>query len=102
MFNQIALENLAVFQKLEWQPHKSLNLIIGENDTGKTHLLKTLYVIARSIEEYKKRKGQFESESWGNILVNKLLWTFQPNNWELNTLINQGQSQLKVEANFFN
>ncbi|WP_069472301.1 AAA family ATPase [Candidatus Marithrix sp. Canyon 246] len=102
MFTQITLENLAVFRKLEWQPHKSLNLIIGENDTGKTHLLKTLYVIARSIEQYNKRKGQFQSESWGDRLANKLLWTFQPTNWELNTLISQSESKLKVEANFFN
>jgi AAA15 family ATPase/GTPase len=102
MFNQISLENFALFQKLEWQPHKDINLIIGENDTGKTHLLKILYVIARSIEEYNKRKTQIQSESWGDRLANKLLWTFQPANWELNTLITQGQSKLKVEANFFN
>ncbi len=102
MFNQINLENLAVFRKLEWQPHKNLNLIIGENDTGKTHLLKTLYVITRSIEEYNKRKGQFNSESWRDRLANKLLWTFQPADWELNKLISQGESKLKVEVNFFN
>jgi AAA15 family ATPase/GTPase len=99
MFSQITLENLAVFRKLEWQPHKSLNLIIGENG-GKTHLLKTLYVIARSIEEYNKRKGHFHSETWGDRIANKLLWTFQPAHWELNTLITQGQSKLKVEINF--
>jgi len=100
MFNQITLENLAVFRKLEWQPHKYLNLIIGENDTGKTHLLKTRNKIARSIED--KRKGEIQSQSWGDRLANKLLWTFQPAHWELNTLISQGQSKLKVEANFFN
>jgi len=99
MFSQITLENLAVFRKLEWQPHKFLNLIIGENDTGKTHLLKTLYVIARSIEEYQKR--QIHSETWGERIANKLLWTFQPAHWELNSLIRQGESKLKVEINFY-
>ncbi|MEN8217292.1 MAG: hypothetical protein ABFS56_13170 [Pseudomonadota bacterium] len=71
---------MAVFRKLEWQPHKSLNLIIGENDTGKTHLLKTRNKIARSIEEYNKR--QIHSESWGDKIAKKLLWTFQPALWE--------------------
>ncbi|TGO02749.1 hypothetical protein PN36_19580 [Candidatus Thiomargarita nelsonii] len=43
---------------------------------------------------------QFHSESWGYKIAKKLLWTFQPALWELNT--RQGQSKLKVEVNFYN
>lgn len=102
MFSSLSLENMAAFQQLEWKQHSRINILIGENDTGKTYLLKMLYVIARSIEEYTKRQGKAPSESWQEILAKKLLWTFQTPHWELGTLISKGQQQLKVEADFYN
>jgi len=95
MFNHITLKNIAAFQKLDWQQHKRINLIIGENDTGKTHLLKILYCLARSIEEYHKT-DYAPPRTWEEVLTNKLLWTFQPPDWALNQLIFKGQQQLKV------
>ncbi len=100
MFNHITLENMSAFQKLNWQQHKHINLIIGENDTGKTHLLKILYCLARSIEEYHKT-GHAPPRTWQEILANKLLWTFQPTDWALNQLIFKGRQRLKVAARFY-
>jgi predicted ATPase len=100
MFNNIVLENLAAFQKLDWQPLDRINIIIGENDTGKTYLLKILYCLARSIEEfYKTSMGP--SRTWQEVLENKLLWTFQPPDWHLNHLILKGQERLQVSAGFY-
>jgi len=100
MFSSIVLENLAAFQKLDWQPLERINLIIGENDTGKTYLLKILYCLARSVEEsHKTSTGP--SRTWQEVLENKLLWTFQPPDWRLNQLISKGQQRLQVSACFY-
>ncbi len=98
MFNSLTLENMAAFQKLQWQPDEHLNLIIGENDSGKTHLLKLLYGIARSLEDYQKRKNSDQSLRWAEVLAEKLRWTFQPPALKLGQLVHKGKSQLSVNA----
>ena len=52
----------------------NINLIIGENGTGKTFLLKALYSAVRTMEEY--RRGD-DNRSANDILIDKLRWTFQ-------------------------
>ena len=39
----IKLENFTVFEKIECELSSGINIFIGENGTGKTHLLKVLY-----------------------------------------------------------
>lgn len=41
--NKINLQNFTVFEDLELEFSKGINVIIGQNGTGKTHLLKVLY-----------------------------------------------------------
>lgn len=52
----------------------NINLIIGENGTGKTFLLKALYSAVRSVEEY--RRGD-DIKTISEVLSEKLRWTFQ-------------------------
>ncbi len=52
----------------------NINLVIGENATGKTFLLKALYSAIRSMEDY--RRGD-DVRSMNDILSEKLRWTFQ-------------------------
>lgn len=40
---RITLENLTAFAQLEEDFSPGINVLIGDNGTGKTHLLKTLY-----------------------------------------------------------
>jgi len=42
MFEYLLVKDLGLFSRLEWQNHKKINIIIGENDTGKTYILKVL------------------------------------------------------------
>ena len=51
-----------------------LNLIIGENSCGKTWLLKTLYCVMRTQEEF--GRGQ-DNREFHDVLSDKLFWTFQ-------------------------
>ncbi|MDO5424057.1 MAG: AAA family ATPase [Eubacteriales bacterium] len=44
----IKLENYTVFEKLSLDFNKGINVFIGENATGKTHLMKLLYAACKS------------------------------------------------------
>lgn len=43
----LGLENVTVFDKIEIAFDEGINIFIGENGTGKTHILKILYAPAR-------------------------------------------------------
>lgn len=90
-FRSLTVENFVAFQqRLEWKAHASLNVIIGENDTGKTHLLKLLYAMARAIEDYGKKKAGPEPKELSDLLAHKLRWTFLPQKMELGRLVSRG------------
>lgn len=97
-FKSLVIENFVAFQqKLEWQ-HASLNVIIGENDTGKTHLLKLLYAMGRAIEDYSRKKAGPEPKELPELLAQKLRWTFLPPKLELGRLVSRGTgNRLSVE-----
>lgn len=46
---KVRVQNFTVFEELELQVGEGINVIIGTNGTGKTHLLKSLYGICESI-----------------------------------------------------
>ena len=47
-------ENFGILPTFDFYNLSSINLIIGENGTGKTAFLKALYAAARAMEEYKR------------------------------------------------
>lgn len=97
MISRIHLQNLAIFERFEWEDLGSINVIIGENDTGKSHLLKLLYSISRSLEEY--RQGQAtEAPRWADVLASKLQWTFQPPDFAIGKLVRKGSSRVRVDC----
>ena len=50
--NQVILENFGMIQSFFCDNFSNINLVIGENGTGKTFLLKALYSATRAMEEY--------------------------------------------------
>jgi AAA15 family ATPase/GTPase len=87
----LSVENFVGFnQRLVWNNHASLNVIIGVNDTGKTHLLKLLYAMTRSIEDYSKKQSGPEPKELAELLASKLRWTFLPQKMELGRLVTRG------------
>lgn len=75
MLNKILLNNFGPLEQFEWTNLSHINLIIGENGSGKTFLLKALYSTMRTLEEYKRGN---ELRTAAEILAEKLYWTFQP------------------------
>ncbi|WMP17090.1 AAA family ATPase [Thiothrix lacustris] len=100
MFERIDIKAFGRHQAFDWHQHSQINLIIGENDTGKTQLLKLLYSIAKSLELYEKRK-KTTNDAWSELLAQKMMWVFQPDGFELGRLVTRGEgNKAAVEFRF--
>ncbi|QQZ30259.1 AAA family ATPase [Thiothrix subterranea] len=55
MLERLSIENFTVFSKASFEFAAGLNVIVGENGTGKTHVLKLLYAILAATNEELKR-----------------------------------------------
>ncbi len=72
--DEVQLKNYGMIERFCSNQFSNINLIIGENGTGKTFLLKALYSAVRSMEEYKRGD---DIKTINDILSEKLRWTFQ-------------------------
>lgn len=50
--DSLKLNNFGMITEFEMKSFSNLNLIIGENGTGKTFLLKAMYAAVKCLEEY--------------------------------------------------
>jgi predicted ATPase len=69
MLKKLSLENITTFQHAEFKFSTGINIIIGENSSGKSHVLKLAYSVATIW-------GQCGKESWRKQLVEKLHGVF--------------------------
>ncbi|WP_330960561.1 ATP-binding protein [Photobacterium sp. 53610] len=74
MIHDFKLENYGPIIKANGKELGKINLILGENSTGKTFLLKALYSAIRSHEEANKGNS---NQDFSEVLSDKLYWTFQ-------------------------
>ncbi len=84
----VELENYGNIPSFQCSDFSNINLIIGENATGKTFLLKALYSAIRSMEDYKRGD---DVRSMNEILSEKLRWTFQVD--KLGDIVNRSASE---------
>lgn len=82
MFTHLTLTNFTVFEQLEMEFSKGINVFIGANGTGKTHILKILYCFQASYE--------------GRIFDDKLLTVFRTKNHHIGRLIRHNTDQRKT------
>ena len=75
MLNHLHLANFTAFADAELKFSKGINVIIGANSVGKSHLLKLGYTLcsARYEENIPDRKIPFKGEEW---LGEKLIGIF--------------------------
>lgn len=70
----VEMKNYGKIRYFKCDTFSRLNLIIGENGTGKTFLLKSIYSAVKTIEDC--NRGD-DVRSANEILAEKLRWTFQ-------------------------
>lgn len=86
-------------------PLSPITVIIGDNDTGKTSILKMLYATAKSLEIYSRKNESFKDfnngESFKKILSEKIFDTFQPKKGNIGELVTKGsKDKLSVDIRF--
>ena len=92
------LTNFMLFQNLDINFSKNINIISGENSTGKTIMLKVLYSSLKSVNELNKIKTDATKEKTEEILVNKLQGVFRPDNSMIGRLVGRKQGSNKTEV----
>ena len=104
MLKKMSVENFTVFTRAEFNFAKGLNVIIGENGCGKSHVLKTAYaVIAASEAEGNKQNSQKPVKATlQRLYAEKLLNVLRPD--ALGHLVSRraGQGRCKLNFKFYN
>lgn len=80
MIKSLHIENLTAFPSVNLGISRRLNVIVGENGTGKTHLLKLMYaVLAMSADEGRKPTAASPTKTmYQTRLAEKLINVFRP------------------------
>lgn len=102
MLKRITLKNLTVFSEADLEFGQNLNVIIGENGAGKTHLLKMVYsVLAVSAEEGRKPKTTTPTKSFLQTrLADKLVNIFRPESLGRLAKRKQGRERCDIRLAF--
>lgn len=74
MITEVEIRNFGAIRDFHSNDLKGINLVIGENASGKTFLLKALYSAVKSVEAH--NRGD-DIKAINEILADKLRWTFQ-------------------------
>lgn len=102
MISKIHLKNFIHFKEFKWEKTGNLNVIIGENDTGKTNLLKLLYSISRAWSKFTVDKKNNKDTPFNETLADKIFDTFQPRSSGISDLVSQkSKDKLEVELVYF-
>jgi AAA15 family ATPase/GTPase len=95
VIRDLSFENFLNFKQFNAE-FAGINLIVGENDTGKTGLLKLLYAISKTWEIYSRQQSR---SAFKKVLGQKLFDTFQPNG--IGDLVTKAaKEKFKLNINF--
>lgn len=89
-------------ETLEFSP--GLNVFIGRNGCGKSHLLKLLYTLVKECGEVPGNGSVLDAEKLENRLAKKMAGVFRPDNDRIGRLVQRGKGQgsAEVAATFSN
>ena len=100
MIEHLQLKNFSAFSNLKLDFSPGINVIIGENGTGKTHLLKAAYGLCSGASLFKD-KPDADEEELKQALTARLLLLFMPLDDKLGKLHHQGATnQACLHAQF--
>lgn len=92
---ELKINNFMLFDKLDikWSPN--INIISGENSTGKTTLLKLMYSSLKPLS--KKNFSTLTQEQIEDSIVRKMLGVFRPDEDKLGRLVSRVQGSNRTE-----
>ena len=91
----LSLNNFMLFNqaKIEWSPN--INIICGENSTGKTTLLKVMYSVLKPLSKGNKEISTKEMEE--KLVVEKLQGVFRPDGMKIGRLVSRKQGSNRTD-----
>lgn len=89
MIERLELKNFTAFRQLSVEFSPKINIVIGENGTGKTNLLKAAYSLCAGVS-MSKQKPDASIEDFKALLTAKVLRLFMPLDDRLGKLHHQG------------
>ena len=100
MIKHLKLKNFTAFSDLSIDFSPGINIIIGANNTGKTHLLKVAYGLCASGSQF-KNNPHLTDEELGTVITSRLLSLFMPLEDKLGKMYHRGASgQASLQAEF--
>jgi energy-coupling factor transporter ATP-binding protein EcfA2 len=96
MLKSLSLENFTVFQSAHFEFSEGINVIIGENGTGKTHVLKAGYCLNRAWPDLQLDRLALTQKRAEVYFEKRLMGLFQPE--DLGCLIRRGAIQSRIMA----
>lgn len=78
MIRRIEVENFTMFTRAVVKPSAGLNVVVGDNGSGKSHLLKLAYSVSRVVSDASKATQPWTKDVWQRALAEKLVAVFRP------------------------
>jgi predicted ATP-dependent endonuclease of OLD family len=91
----LSIENFTLFSKNHLKFSDGLNIMVGENDTGKSHLLRLLYALIESNNLVALKQAERKNYLLQKLIPQKLMDIFKPE--ELAHLIKSGQKKTYIK-----
>ncbi len=93
-----SIKNFGLFsdETLEFSP--GINVLIGRNGCGKSHLLKLLYTLVKECGESPANGSVLDAEKLENRLARKLAGVFRPESDRIGRLVQRGTGRRSAEA----
>jgi ABC-type cobalamin/Fe3+-siderophores transport system ATPase subunit len=94
---RLELERFTAFEEASFEFASGVNVLIGENGTGKSHLLKLIYCVSESVRRHTTGEGLDQSvhkPELADVLAEMLAAVFQPD--ELGRLVRRGIGRRKA------
>jgi energy-coupling factor transporter ATP-binding protein EcfA2 len=103
MLKRLHIKNLTVFPEADLHFGRNINVIVGENGAGKTHVLKLGYcILAASWEEGRKPHASAPTKTMMQTrLADKLVTVFRPEALGRLARRKQGRERCDIQAEFY-
>lgn len=93
------LNNFMLFEEAEIDWSKNINVICGENSTGKTTLLKVMYSLVKPVSKGNSDATTKEMEE--RMFVEKLQGVFRPDEMKIGRLVSRVQGSNRTDFSVF-
>lgn len=92
---KLVLNNFMAFENVEMNWSDNINIICGENSTGKTTLLKVMYSLIKSLSNGSKDNLTKEMEE--QLFVKKIQGVFRPDEMKIGRLVSRKQGSNRTD-----